>query len=299
MPYDASREALYHPELKPVFVQCDRLPRFNPDNSRCFPVNAWWLANAAHLAYYEASRVAPELARVGLRLTEFFSKECVQAYLAVAEAFAILAFRGTQCADLADLKADLDVRLVAFQDRARVHQGFLAALDEVWPELEERLQAIAALGLPTWYTGHSMGAALATLAAARRPPSALVTFASPRVGDEAFVRLLDGVTIQRVVNCCDLIVGLPLRSMGYQDAGELHFITSGGQLLVNPPTWQILWHKVVGTGRYRMTVPWFHPGVVSARSFADHSISNYTTALAQAAARLAWIPSQSVGNCII
>ena len=286
MQYDSSREALYHPELKPVFVQCERMPRFNPNNSRCFPVNAWWLANASHLAYYEASRVAQELERVGLRLTEFFSRESTQAYIAVAEEFAILAFRGTQYDDLADLRADIDVRLVSFQDRARVHQGFLAALDEVWPEIEERLQAIAALGLPTWYTGHSLGAALATLAAARRSPTALVTFASPRVGDEEFVRLLDEVTIQRVVNCCDMIVALPTRSMGYQDAGELHFITSGGQLLVKPPAWHLLWYKVVGICRYLMTVPWFRPSVVSARSFADHSISNYTTALAQAVARL-------------
>ena len=287
MQYDSSQEALYHPESRPVFAWVDRMPRFDPASPGLSLANVWWLANASHLAYYDAGRVALELDRVGLQLRACFSTECVQAYVAADDAFAILAFRGTQCDEFADLKADVDIRLAAFQGRAEVHRGFLAALDEAWQAIDETLQAAAAQGLSTWYTGHSLGAALATLAAARRSPAGLVTFASPRVGNAEFAKLLEGVTVQRVVNCADVVVTLPTQSMGYQHVGALHFITSGGRLLICPSASHLLWSKAVGICRYWITFPWFRQGFLVARSLADHSITNYTAALAQAAARRA------------
>ena len=39
-------------------------------------------------------------------------------------------------------------------------------------------------GLPIWYTGHSLGAALAILAASRKRPAALATFGAPIVVDD-------------------------------------------------------------------------------------------------------------------
>jgi hypothetical protein len=58
-------------------------------------------------------------------------------------------------------------------------------------------------------TGHSLGAALATLAAIVVKPAKLITFGSPRVGNEALCGLLDGVEVRRFVNCCDLITRIP------------------------------------------------------------------------------------------
>jgi hypothetical protein len=285
MNYDSSREALYHPESKPVFVDIDHTPAFNARVFGFSLINAWWLSNAAHLAYYDVEELEPELRRVGLRLVDCFSKTSTQAYLAASDSYAILAFRGTESDDLADLKSDVDIRLGAFGDTARVHRGFLAALDEVWKELDGRLEEIAAQGLPIWFTGHSLGAALATLAAARRKPDALYTFGSPRVGDEGLVRLLDGLSVQRLVNCSDMAVTVPDHLLDYRHVGDLVFVTSGAGLHLNPPGWRVVYSKAVGTIRYAVSLPWFRREIVSARPFADHAIVNYTVALSKSIAR--------------
>jgi len=285
MRYDASRKALYHPESKPVFVDVGLMPGFEFDNAGLSPVNAWWLSNASHLAYYEIDRLEHELHKAGLRLVDCFTGKSTQAYLAASDHFAILAFRGTESDELADLKVDADIRLTRFEDEARVHRGFLIALDEVWVEIDQRFEALATQGLSTWYTGHSLGAALATLAAVRRKPDALYTFGSPRVGNEAFVRLLDGVPAQRIVNCSDMATTVPARYFGYRHVGELVFITAAARLFLNPPASRVFFSKLVGMVKFFAPLPWFRRGMVSARPFADHAIVNYTAALVEAIAR--------------
>ncbi len=271
MKYDSSRQALYHPEQKPVFIDVEHMLPFQADDMVFNPVNAWWLSNAAHLAYYDGEGIERELQRAGLRLVQFFSQGSTQAFLAASDNFAILAFRGTECDQLADLLIDADFRLTPFPQGGKVHQGFLKALNLVWDEIN---QSIEELDQPTWYTGHSLGAALATLAAVRREPAALYTFGSPRVGDAEFVRLLDDVRVYRVVDCSDIAATLPPR-IKYRHAGEQDFITAAGELLQNPSSSSVSWHK------FAAMLPWLQPGVVWTRSLADHAIVNYTAAFYQ------------------
>lgn len=284
MQYDPSREALYRPASKPAFVRVDSMPQFEADNLGFSPVNAWWLSNASHLAYFEPRPLEHALQRVGWRLIHFFSKKSTQAFLAASASLAVLAFRGTQIDDLDDLKADADICFTPLQNEAQVHRGFLAALDEVWPEVEEVLQEVTEQGLSIWYTGHSLGAALATLAATRIRPNALFAFGSPRVGNGAFAQLLDNVLVQRIVNCCDVIPAVPAYSLGYRHVGQLHFITSTGQVLLNPSPSQVFWANTVAVSRYWAMLPWFRRGIVKTRSFADHAIVNYSAALREAIA---------------
>lgn len=104
-----------------------------------------------------------------------------------------------------------------------VHGGFLAAFESVLPQLEQEL-ARAPADAELVFVGHSMGGALATLAAAhfwaRRP--SLVTFGAPAVGSDAFVshvrahaRPAGGL---RVWNEGDVIVTIALAA-GYRHAG--------------------------------------------------------------------------------
>ena len=61
------------------------------------------------------------------------------------------------------------------------------------------------------FAGHSLGAAVATLAASMFQGSqpTLVTFGSPRVGDADFVAGLARVTPLRHVECCDIVTRVP------------------------------------------------------------------------------------------
>ncbi|MBL4845162.1 MAG: lipase family protein [Planctomycetes bacterium] len=66
----------------------------------------------------------------------------------------------------------------------QVHGGFKAAFDSIWPDVEQYLKTAPS---DVWFTGHSLGGAVATLAAARHGSSArLYTYGSPRVGTPAF-----------------------------------------------------------------------------------------------------------------
>ena len=124
---------------------------------------------------------------------------------------AVLVFRGTL--GPGDFLIDLQVPLRPWTGPGLVHQGFGTAFGKIWPEM---LPAVAALRCPVFFTGHSLGGALATLAAARwlnfregRRPAALYTFGSPRVGDAGLVSALDGLFHARVVNGADPVSELP------------------------------------------------------------------------------------------
>jgi hypothetical protein len=69
-------------------------------------------------------------------------------------------------------------------------------------------------GRPVWFTGHSLGAALATLAAHRCATTAgIYTFGSPRVADQGFASNFNnrfaGKSF-RIVNGTDVVTTIPL-----------------------------------------------------------------------------------------
>ncbi len=74
----------------------------------------------------------------------------------------------------------------------RVHRGFHYALESVWEELDAAVAGPLEGGRALWITGHSLGGALANLAAYRWrreqvPVAGVYTFAAPKIGDAAFV----------------------------------------------------------------------------------------------------------------
>ncbi len=287
MQHDYSQKALYNPETKPVFVGVDRMPPFDDQATDFSLVNAWWFSNMSHLSYSEESEVKQALAKVGFQLVEFFSGKSTQGFLAINDHTAVLAFRGTEPEIAEDLKTNARFLLDRFTVGTHVHKGFLRALDEVWDQVALSLEALEGRGVRVWYTGHSLGAALATLSAARLKPDGLVIFASPRVGDEAFTDLLQGVPVHRFVNCTDIVATVPPKVFGYEHVGRPFFLTARGKLLTNPGRWTKRRHKVSGLLGYAAQFSWFRRGMVKVRSVVDHSILNYTEGIRRALKRAA------------
>ena len=151
----------------------------------------------------------------------------------------VLAFRGTQLDDFWSSVLDftVDAHFLPFPDSHGdlVHAGFLAALGEVWPQTVAHVRAEQARQpRPLWITGHSLGAALATLAAnlCSDDPSlrlqGVYTFGSPRVGDAGF-RARIRVPVFRFRNDSDLVPHLPLGLL-FRHVGALQFIDGAGHL---------------------------------------------------------------------
>ena len=118
---------------------------------------------------------------------------------------------------------------------AEVGAGFAAANTVLSKELKPFL-AIAQKVAPTYnitITGHSLGAALATLSAAtlfvdnnrtvREGRLSIINFASPRVGNKAFATYMTKAVpmFWRVTHALDPVVHLPLESMGFFHASSL------------------------------------------------------------------------------
>ncbi|GAO36443.1 hypothetical protein SCT_1850 [Sulfuricella sp. T08] len=130
--------------------------------------------------------------------------------------FSVLVFRGTE-QNIKDYLTDLEIgKLSLVKNQKDAHAGFTEALDSVWSEIDG---VLAQYNCPVFYTGHSLGAALATLAAARHAPSAVYTFGSPRVGNQAFIASLCNVPIYRIVDDEDVVTTVPSESLGFRHVG--------------------------------------------------------------------------------
>ncbi len=201
------------------------------------PINAWWLSEASTLVYADEDFVKPRFSQAGLPKVRFFNEQSTQCYVAHNDQFAIVAFRGSEIWKrnekfdfnkvIADLKADVDIRLTDWPQGGKVHRGFKEALEEVWLDLFQYVQQLDRKGCKIWMTGHSLGAALATLCADRYGNvQGVYTFGSPRVGNDDFKDQYD-VNNYRIVNNDDIVARIPPAG-AYRHVGELKFIDGDG-----------------------------------------------------------------------
>jgi hypothetical protein len=153
----------------------------------------------------------------------------------------IVAFEGTDPALAANLLTDINVRLTTDD----VHRGFQAALMAVWPTLEADLRARPK---PFFFTGHSLGAALAVLAAekasdAGMAPAAVYTFGMPRAGGPTFAARYNaklGDRTFRLVHGGDTVPCIPdaiadAAPVVFRHVGRMLKCVSGGKFDRNTP----------------------------------------------------------------
>jgi hypothetical protein len=202
------------------------------------PSNALYLAKACDLAYYPEAEGVPRFrSELGLE-ARLISVDNAQVYVTQDDRSIVVAFRGSEAPTTLDglkdwLLTNANNYLILPTGRAgtdfaaagvgaRFHRGFLEALEMVWePLLAAVDQAQKAKERPLWITGHSLGGALALLAAWRLQRNFMavqevVTFGAPMIGNEAasqaFAREFPG-KIFRYVDLEDVVPHLPTVSL--------------------------------------------------------------------------------------
>ncbi len=285
--FDNSWGALLNPGKATQYFNID-YPKLSLDASAYSSSTALWLAELSRLIYRKDKNkqnklIVPNrseiLNKVSLQETRFFSQRhttgaIIECQENVLNPFAVLVFRGTQ--ESQDWFTNLNTLPIRWSaEGGRVHRGFKNALEQVWPVVETYLSTLT---VPVFYTGHSLGAALATLVAARRPPQALYTFGTPRVGDAEFSQIFENIKAYRIVNHRDLITTVPLAALGFCHVGELHYITHDNKMLITPH------EEVVVADRKKTNFTWQNRVDYSRWSdppecLSDHAPVNYVALL--------------------
>ena len=195
------------------------------------PNNALWLAAAANLAYENEETTRSVAQTWGFDRFRFLNGDShvqgegisvpvdTQGYVCCGKEALLIAFRGTEVAKIKDWFTDLmAIGVPAPSGVGKIHTGFAVGLGAVWPQLQQALAEQYHGQVPIWLTGHSLGGALATLAAAQirfnanLPVQGLYTFGQPRVGDRKFTKFLMLAMPERLVrfiNNNDIVPQVP------------------------------------------------------------------------------------------
>ena len=197
-----------------------------------------YLANACDLAYYSQAEGAPKFREQLNLAARLISVDNTQAFVCENAGSIVLAFRGSELPTGVDgfkdwLLTNARNFLVLPEGRigtdfaaagvgARFHRGFMEALSEIWEPLVSAVEAaLQRKERPIWITGHSLGGAVALLAAWRLHQKfisihRIVTFGAPMIGNNAaalaFQREFGGRII-RYVDHSDMVPRLPTMSL--------------------------------------------------------------------------------------
>lgn len=244
-------DLVFHPERDPHYVHFEHgaLHPFRPDPDGFPRVNAWWLADAALLTYWDEVRAKDIFVRAGFEV-EFVRAGSTDCYIAWRDGVVIVAFRGTQPDEWRDMLTDVKILLVPWH-AGRVHRGFKEAFDRIWPTLEPKLLQHRSVGREVWFCGHSLGAALAVLAADRFADTrGVCTFGCPRVGNAAFAHAFDtrlAGKSRRYVNHHDVVTHVPPPLIGYKHVDLARFIATDGTVSAEPPSLLHFFGELIGT----------------------------------------------------
>ncbi len=275
MHYDAQRSSLYQPHYAPTVFE-DAVPHMHD----------WVCAELSRLAYTpfqhdlsQQGRLLSELKIGGFEWLDHFQTPGAQAIaLQLTATGKIVVVFSTLALNLIDFATDRLAASAPWFVGGNAHQGCIKMVGDMWERLTHRLGN--QLG-ECVFTGHGMGAALATLAASRvqSPMARLVTTGSPAVGDASFVQTLEGMHIDRYVNCCDVMCALPPARLDYVHAGALLYIDSEGELHRGLPTSEAVeLDRSAARQAYAQETKWVKDAAES-RELADHAPINYVRAM--------------------
>lgn len=192
------------------------------------------LAGFCAAAYVQLDAPAQFAAPAGYTLVATFTGQDQQkvtapyGFIAESASAVVIAFRGTQTTTEWITDADVSFTRFPFAPSAGyTHAGFTGIYSTMRDRILPALRRVSS-GRRLYVTGHSLGAALATLHALdaavnlRFASWVMYNFASPRVGDRQFAgRYNEAVkTSIRFVNTADIVPKLPPTATGYTHVND-------------------------------------------------------------------------------
>ncbi len=209
--------------------------------------------NLSRIAYRSRGQAEQDSAALGLGDFHWLTDdESTEAFTATDADHIYAAFRGTQAKPIDWIKNSKFEPMVG-ELGGKVHSGFHSGVGEVWDDL---LAVITAAAKPVVATGHSLGGALATLAAARlheagHPAAAVYTYGQPRVGLSDFRDPYEsrlGHVTYRAINHIDIVTRVPLLLQKYRHVGQRIYFDAGGSVHIGASPWRIAMEDI----KYRL-----------------------------------------------
>ncbi|WP_428442082.1 lipase family protein [Photobacterium sagamiensis] len=188
----------------------------------------------------------------GYRNVTGYDRNTAQAMLVEHESFIAVVFRGTD--EIGDWVDNLKAFAVSalFGD---FHRGFYESLDDIWSEMEKDLNGLKQAIVkdsngtkhrrPIFFAGHSLGGAMATIAAAKyinedKQFTAVYTYGQPRAMTRSTARIFNAEAknrLHRFQNNEDIVTRVPARVMNYSHVGQCCYIDADGQIHTDPGFW--------------------------------------------------------------
>lgn len=204
--------------------------------------NAYWMARISKAVYFSKSesdqqphekQILENLKKEDPNFISVFGvdKNSAQAALIEHIDYLCIAFRGTD-----ELKDWLD-NINAFSTKelfGEFHRGFWMSVEDVWQHIYSKYEDLnQQKKRPLFITGHSLGGAMATIAAAKlvqldKPFTSVYTFGQPRALTRDTSRIFNSECKSRFFrfhNNNDLVTRVPSRLMGYSHVGTYLYIS--------------------------------------------------------------------------
>jgi hypothetical protein len=282
----------YSPRKDDLFYPCKNAEFFpagapKSDAALCVELSRLAYCRSQMTFAFDQARISSELGKIGFTANGFFESQQIKrdggthCFVAVSndQKLAVVAFRGTDKDDPTNLGDDINGLKVPWEHGGQVHRGFRDALADVRPALEKAFPGIPGRML---FTGHSLGAALATLMAGVKTPDALYTFGSPLVGDADFVATIKNVKSFRYVDCCDIVTRVPPKQLGYIHLGQPYYIAQDRGVTFDPGDDFIRKDRIEAFFEYPFKYHAWKKENVGVRELADHTPVNYVYAVTAA-----------------
>ncbi len=225
--------------------------------------NAYWMAKIAKEVYQCVSNDDPtpnrevilaNLQEQDAKFVEVYpcNNNSAQAALIEHQDYLCLAFRGTD-----EIRDWLD-NLNAFATKqlfGEFHRGFWRSLEDVWQPMDKKLRELQqAQARPVFFTGHSLGGAMATMAAAKfihedKPFTSVYTFGQPRALTRETAQIFNIECKSRYFrfhNNNDVVTRVPARIMGYSHVGSYLYISEQEDIHQESGFWFRFVDQVVG-----------------------------------------------------